>query len=75
MDDLRTNLASLEQSRTIKDKTAAENRKMISKIGRELAAIGSGGAALESAEQELNSAVSVCVWGGGVYNSLDIGHS
>ena len=61
VDELRTNLASLEQSRTIKEKTASDSRKKISEIGRELATIGSGGAALHSAEQELHSAVSVVV--------------
>ena len=60
MDELRTNLASLEQSRTIKEKTVADNRKEINRIGRELATIGSGGAALDSVEQELHSAVSEC---------------
>ena len=72
MDELRTNLASLEQSRTIKDKTAVESRKTISKIGRELVAIGSGGAALDSAEQELNSAVSGTVLKWGIYFSREI---
>ena len=58
MNELRTNLASLEQSRTIKEKTVGDSRKEISRIGKELAAIGSGGAALDGAEQELHSAVS-----------------
>ena len=35
-----------------------KNKKMIREIANELAAIGSGGAALDSAEQELSSAVS-----------------
>ena len=61
MDELRTNLASLNQARSIKEKMTADDRKKISEIGRELAAIGSGGAALDSAEQELHSAVSECL--------------
>ena len=60
MDELRTNLASLEQSKSIKEKTAVDSKKKISEIGRELSAIGSGGAALDSVEQELHSAVREC---------------
>ena len=56
--DLRTNLAQLEQSRKMKEKTVQENRRKMADISRELASLGSGGSAIEGLEQDLRSAVS-----------------
>ena len=76
LNELRTNLAQLEQSKRMRGKTVEENRQKIAAISRELASLGSGGAALEGVEQELRSAVSrvdvagaggVCVCGWQLY--------
>ena len=58
MRGLHTNLAQLEQSRKMKEKTVQENRRKIAEISRELASLGSGGSAIEGLEQDLRSAVS-----------------
>ena len=59
LDDLRTNLARIEESIQMKNATMKENRRKVAEITKELTSIGSGGAALEGVEQELAGAVSV----------------
>ena len=44
----------------MKVKTIEENKKKIGEIGKELASIRSGGAALDGVEQDLRTAVSSC---------------
>ena len=46
----------------MKQKNIEENTMNVAEIRRELTVIGSGGAALEGVEQELQRAVSVCVY-------------
>ncbi len=57
LDKLRTNLAKIEESIQMKEETVKKNRSSVSEITRELAAIGSGAAALDGVEQDLISAV------------------
>ncbi len=59
LDDLLTNLAKIEESIKMKSKTIRESRATVASISKEMAAIGSGAAALEGVEQELARAVSV----------------
>ena len=61
LNELRTNLAQLGESKRMKQKNIEENTMNVAEIRRELTVIGSGGAALEGVEQELQRAVSVCV--------------
>ena len=59
LDQLRTNLAKIEESVEMKNKTARESRLHMVEITKQLANIGSGAAALEGVEQELSDAVSM----------------
>ena len=61
LDQLRTNLAKIEESVQMKTGTIRECRSKVSAISKELTTIGSGAAALEGVEQELAGAVSWCV--------------
>lgn len=58
LDQLRTNLAKIEESVQMKTSTARECRDKVTSINRELTAIGSGSSALEGVEQDLVAAVS-----------------
>lgn len=58
LDQLRTNLAKIEESVQMKKGTIRDSRGKMIDITKELAAIGVGAAALEGVEQELASAVS-----------------
>lgn len=63
LDQLRTNLAKIEESVQMKSATIRECRNKVAGISKELTAIGSGAVALEDVEQELAGAVSVLwVW-------------
>lgn len=59
LDQLRTNLAKIEESVQMKNATIRDCRNKVTSINKELAVIGSGAAALEEVEQELAGAVSV----------------
>jgi septal ring factor EnvC (AmiA/AmiB activator) len=58
LDQLRTNLAKIEESVQMKTATIRECRGKVTNISKELTAIGTGAAALEGVEQELAAAVS-----------------
>ncbi len=58
LDQLRTNLAKIEESVQLKRSTIRECRAKVTSISHELTAIGSGAAALEGVDQELAGAVS-----------------
>lgn len=63
LDQLRTNLAKIEESVQMKTATIRDCRGKVAAINKELTTIGSGAAALEGVEQELAGAVSlVGVW-------------
>ena len=59
LDQLRTNLAKIEESVQMKSSTIRESRSKMADITREMKDIGHGAAALEGVEQELAQAVSV----------------
>ena len=59
LNQLRTNLAKIEESVGMKTSTIRECRGKVTSITRELAAIGSGSSALEGVEQDLVAAVSM----------------
>ena len=65
LDQLRTNLAKIEESVEMKSNTARDSRKRVKEITDMLADIGSGASELVGIEQDLHSAVSVCVGEGG----------
>ena len=58
MNELRTNLAQIDQSLKMREKMVAESREKMAAIGRKLTSLGSGGSALESLQKELTSTVS-----------------
>ena len=57
LDELRASLAQLQQAQTMKKKRAAESKRKMAEISKELSALTTGGAAVESIEQELESLV------------------
>ena len=58
MNELRTNLAQIDQSLKMRKKTVTESQEKMAVIGRKLTTLGSGGSALEGLQKELTSAVS-----------------
>ena len=58
LDELRSNLAKLEESVSMKTRTAKTNRDKMEDIRKELADIGSGAAILDGVEEQLANAVS-----------------
>ena len=67
IDELRTNLAQLDQSLKMRRKTVTENQERMTAIGRELASLGTRSSALEGLERDLSAAVreGECGRGGG----------
>ena len=63
IDELRTNLAQIDQSLKMRERTVAESRDKMAAIGRKLSGLGSGGSALEGLQKELTSSVRGGWWG------------
>ena len=57
INELRTNLAQIEQALKMRQKTVAENQEKMVAIGRKLSALGSGGSALDSIQKDLTATV------------------
>lgn len=62
INELRTNLAQIDQSLKMRKRIVAENKDKITEIGRKLAGLGSGGSALEALQKELTSTVRHAVF-------------
>ena len=62
LNQLRSNLAKIEEAVELKRNTIKDCRGKAAAITKELASIGSGAAALEGVEQELETAVSGRAW-------------
>ena len=55
--ELRTNLAQIDQSLKMREKMVAESQEKMVAIERKLTSLGSGGSALEGLQKDLTSTV------------------
>ena len=57
VNELRTNLAQIDQTLKMREKIVAENREKMAAIARKLNSLGSGASALDGLQKDLTSTV------------------